>query len=192
MKVIMRLYKQRDLDLICLYQTDGFSFQKNIKKVLKAYVHNEPLVIEIPNDICVNKIPRSTTFHINLSEKEDDEIIKWINSLQKGYRNSALKNVFRSYFSKPIVKPYLINSQVSINESIKKQNTNVEEIIKEVLDAPAPKEDNSVVLNEAKTVLKEKNTSDTPVNASIFDNDNNDNINDFDAFDEFESMMDNF
>lgn len=105
MKFTMRLYKRHDLDLLLLHKTKGFSMQKAVKAALRMHLgldDEKP----IPYPSCsedVNKFYSSSQFHLSLSEnnEEDMAIIKLINEIPRGFRNSFCKNLTRYYLDKP-------------------------------------------------------------------------------------------
>ena len=101
----MRLYKRHDLDLLLLHKTKGFSMQKAVKMALRMHlglseikpIHCPPCSEEI------NKFYSSSQFHLSLNDKseEDVAIIKFLNDIPRGFRNSYCKNLTRYYLNKP-------------------------------------------------------------------------------------------
>jgi hypothetical protein len=106
MKVMLRLYRQHDLDLLYLHKSKEFSMQKNVKLALRAYINGQQLTITVPDVAVTKTLPRLSQFHIFLSEKEDADIIEWLEKVSKGYRNSLIKNILRHYMSDIMVNPY--------------------------------------------------------------------------------------
>lgn len=105
MKFTMRLYKRHDLDLLLLHKTKGFSMQKAVKAALLMHLG---LIEEypIPYPECsedVKKFYSSSQFHLSLSEKDDNDkaIIRFLNDIPRGFRNSYCKNLTRYYLKKP-------------------------------------------------------------------------------------------
>ena len=45
-------------------------------------------------------------FHIKLSEEEDADVIQYLSTLKRFYRNSFLKNLLRSYLAGPVAYAY--------------------------------------------------------------------------------------
>lgn len=156
LKVMMRLYRQHDLDLIYLYKLKGFSFQEAVKKSIRMAINNSSEKIEYPvpdHPINEMQLPKAVQFHIYLSPQTEADIIKWIQSITKGYRNCVLKNVVRNHLSKIAFEPYNINTdiifktgktpKIDFNDMslyIKKDQTHTEEnaevLIKKILNAP--------------------------------------------------------
>lgn len=115
MKVMMRLYRQHDLDLIYLYKLKGFSFQDAVKDSIRMTINNSDATIEYPiqkQHLESIVLPKVIQFHIYLSPQSEKDIINWIQSITKGYRNCVLKNVLRNHLSKFAIEPYDINTQV--------------------------------------------------------------------------------
>lgn len=108
MMVTLRLYRQHDLDLITLYRHPSFSLPAAIKRSLIAYVRKEQLTIKQPEPFKLGdeKISKTVQMHIQLDEKNDADVIKWIKSTKEGYRNSVLKNIIRGYLAAPCIYSY--------------------------------------------------------------------------------------
>lgn len=110
MKFTMRLYKRHDSDLLLLHKTKGFSMQKAVKLALKMHlglIDEKP----IPFPACsedINKFYSSAQFHLTLSEKneEDAVVVKFLNDIPRGFRNSYCKNLTRYYLERP--KQYML------------------------------------------------------------------------------------
>jgi hypothetical protein len=148
----------------------GFSLQNAVKSAITAVCDNKdkPFIV-VPYDEYQPAslvLPKQVQFHIYLSEKDDEKMIKWILGLTKGYRNSVLKNLVRRYISVPVLAPFINNTSLSFNQQVdsntdkKKKTTHKAaetsaDIAGEVLHTPINnevKEDN-VVLKEADDVL---------------------------------------
>ena len=155
----MRLYRQHDLDLIYLYKLKGFSFQEAVKKSIRMAINNSVEKIEFPvPDYPINEmqLPKAVQFHIYLSPQSEADIIKWIHSITKGYRNCVLKNVLRNHLTKIAFEPYSIDTdivfktgktpKIDFNDMslyIKKDQPNTTEdaqtIIENILNMPLPR-----------------------------------------------------
>lgn len=119
MMVTLRLYRQHDLDLITLYRHPSFSLPAAIKRSLIAYVRKEQLIIKQPEPFTLGdeKISKTVQMHINLDDKNDMDIIKWIKATKEGYRNSVLKNIIRGYLAAPCIYSYQTSSN-NINVAV--------------------------------------------------------------------------
>ena len=98
MNITVRLYKLHDFDLIYLYKNLRFPIKEAMKRALIAYVRDEPVFFQVPvthvkNDELSNI--KHAQFHIKLSEEEDADIIQYLSTLKRFYRNSFLKNLLR-------------------------------------------------------------------------------------------------
>lgn len=199
MKVTMRLYKRHDLDLLYLYNTPGFPFQKNLKKVICDYVRSGGVISEdkkiVPPENYKNVTSRLTQLHINLSEEEDSDVINWLNQFSNGYKNSLLKNIYRGYLSYPVLGPYYKDNNTNKhnnlsvaanipNKSIEPVNINAKSILEEILNTELSEQNTDVVLKKGDEVLKENPGENEEREESSGD--------ELDIFDEFENMMKKF
>ncbi len=105
--MIVRLYWQHDLDLIALYMHPDFDMGKWFKKAVIAYARGDsgfsiPLPGRIPHDVTLE----SCSTHFALVPGKDDDVIACMNGFRYGHRNSALKNIFRSYLEGLYLEPY--------------------------------------------------------------------------------------
>ena len=177
MKVIMRLYRQHDLDLIYLHSIKGFSLQQSIKGALYAYVHQKPYSINVtvPPKHDAAALPKQVQFHILLNNETDAELIDWILSLSRGYRNSALKNLIRGYLALPNMIPYLNDFDLSFKQDMTQELRkvvaeskltdennvqNVKNLVESVLSTPVPAAKQEVVLKESDDILQETSQGD--------------------------------
>ena len=105
MKVTMRLYRTHDMDLLLLHKTKGFSMPKAVKKALYMHIGlTEEQKISYPSvSEPVNKFRLISILHVTLSHDNDadEAVIRFINDIPKGYRNSFCKNLVRYYLEKP-------------------------------------------------------------------------------------------
>lgn len=126
MKVIIRLYRQHDLDLLTLKHTSK-SFQKDVREALRSHVRKTDFKIDVNQDLSLKAWPRSSQCHISLHDEKDKDVILWLASISKGYRNSLIKNIVRSYLSRPITDNYF--NKTSVNDSRKTEDEIIEEIM---------------------------------------------------------------
>lgn len=107
MDITVRLYRLHDYDLIYLYKNLRWSVKDAMIEALKAYVRKEPVKIRFPIKVAdtdeIRNI-KNAQFHIKLNELEDRDLIEFLGTLKKNYRNSFLKNLLRYYlYSAPIM-----------------------------------------------------------------------------------------
>ena len=185
MMVTLRLYRQHDLDLITLYRHPSFSLPNAMKRALCGYVRNEKFFIKQPPtyELGNEKISKIVQMHIQLSDKTEGDVIKWLKGIKEGYRNSVLKNVIRSYMAGPCVYSYSINKseaeslaldvidnfESNIRETIEIKGRGYTKPVKKKVDTR--KVEDSVI---AKTILSDNNK---PQNKNVFvERINDDNV----------------
>lgn len=122
MKLIVRLYRQHDLDLIALHKNKDFCLTTAIRKSLDAYVNKKQLSILAPNSILEEKVPRQIQIIVRFDDHKDAKAIEWIKTIKSGYRNSFIKNLLRGYLTYPIVPAYMEGDSF---DSVIKDNTNL-------------------------------------------------------------------
>ena len=98
----LRLHRQHDLDLITLYRSSGFSFSKEVRAILVAYVKGDqyaPPVINYDN-VDLSYIPTTIQYHLTLDPNDPDEkaVLDMLHDeIKYGYVNSFIKAIIRSY-----------------------------------------------------------------------------------------------
>lgn len=116
MKLVMRLYRRHDLDLVNLYQMPEFNFQESVKKVLADYVSDQNrehsnFKIKVPQNSTqtpnYKELRQYVQVHVYLSDENDKDIVNWVQGIRPGFRNSIIKNIFRNYLSRPGAFPTL-------------------------------------------------------------------------------------
>lgn len=123
--ITVRLYKLHDFDLIYLYKNLRFPIKEAMKRALIAYVRDEPVFFQVPvthvkNDELSNI--KHAQFHIKLSEEEDADVIQYLSTLKRFYRNSFLKNLLRSYLAGPVAYAY----EETLTDETNKRMINIE------------------------------------------------------------------
>jgi hypothetical protein len=98
----LRLHRQHDLDLITLYRADGFSFSKEVRNILVAYVNQEPY--EPPEisyeDVDLGYVPTTIQYHLTLNPDDPREqaVLDMLhNEIKYGYANAFVKVLIRAY-----------------------------------------------------------------------------------------------
>lgn len=102
-KVILRLYRQHDIDLITLYKAPNAGFIKAVKHALHAYIKHEAFLFSMPEgaDITSNNFKASYRINLFLDEDKDADIIEWLDNIKPLMRNAAIKMIFRGYLIGP-------------------------------------------------------------------------------------------
>ena len=128
-KVIIRLYRQFDLDLIYLYTSlteAGCSIQELLKKVLRHEIYGvdekDEYEAETINTLLTGsgrelRLHSKVQMHLLLDRVEDKDIDDWLTGIRAGYRNAAVKNTVRAYLGKSCIYPVLNTTKLIINNS---------------------------------------------------------------------------
>lgn len=97
-QIPIRLHRQHDMDLICLYRIKSFHLGRELKRSLVSYANESPYEVEMPQqDPEEGYVPTSSLLHIVLDDEkpEEAEAIKLLDDIKNGYRCSFIKSVFR-------------------------------------------------------------------------------------------------
>ena len=108
MNVTVRLYWQHDLDLVALSIHPEFDIGKWIKRAVIAWAR-EDKSFYIPSPLFPQPYSakiESTTIHFKLSPEKEADVISCIHGIRTGFRNSAMKLIFRTYLRSPYMAPY--------------------------------------------------------------------------------------
>lgn len=134
LKVMLRIYRQHDMDLVGLHLHSSFMLGRAIKQALMAYVRGEVFKIDTPvEEELPNEIRRVYQIQIFLDDIKDKDIIDWLKTTNPGQRNSLIKNIFRSYAFSLYVKGYgniKEESYVEEEEKVRGRMTEVVELRK--------------------------------------------------------------
>ena len=104
MNIIVRFYWQHDLDLVALAAHPEFDTAHWIKQALIAEVRGRrDFTIPLPSSIPYSVDLESNYVFFTLYMDEDEDIIHYLNGLRTGFRNSAIKIIFRKYLENPFL-----------------------------------------------------------------------------------------
>ena len=108
MQITVRLYRQHDMDLVGLYRTKDFKFQRHMKNALKAYAEGKDYRINHPGDEDIRKgyVPKIVQMHIYLTQEQDASAISVLQTIRDGYRGAFLKALFRKYLNNEPLSAY--------------------------------------------------------------------------------------
>ena len=108
MQITVRLYRQHDMDLVGLYRTKDFKFQRHMKNALKAYAEGKDYRINHPGDEDIRKgyVPKIVQMHIYLTTEQDADAISVLKTIREGYRGAFLKALFRKYLNNEPLAAY--------------------------------------------------------------------------------------
>lgn len=121
MNLAIRLTWQHDPDLIGLRMHPDFDLAKAIKEVLCAYTKGEYFTIKLPGSLPPGTEIKNCTIHISLGEKSDADVIKKILEVKSGFRNTAVKNIFRTYLENIYLYPIHSDSDTKIANRVSKK-----------------------------------------------------------------------
>ncbi len=163
-QIPVRLHRQHDMDLICLYRIKSFHLGRELKRALIAYANEVPYVVEISQQQPEKGyVPTSSLLHIVLDDEkpEEAEAIKILNGVKNGYRCSFIKSVFRG--SAPYLP--LIAFADGNGFVMKKQDTSetIRQIRKNAITKAVSKEEetsNNTTDVDAPINLKEQNVAE--------------------------------
>lgn len=96
MRITIRLYKRYDIDLLSLYHNSEFKFKESFKSAVRNYIRGTPQKIKIPEPQDDTFSYETIQFQLSFHPKEDQDVIRWIQNIKAGYKNSILKNMFRN------------------------------------------------------------------------------------------------
>lgn len=103
MKKKMRLYKTHDMDLISIYKNRKINFQKFLKECLRNVAAGKRPHYYIPeNNITSEDIKHVYQIIFYLDEKEDADIIKFLDDAKNRQTNSLIRSVIRSCVVAPL------------------------------------------------------------------------------------------
>ena len=116
MQITVRLYKLHDYDLIYLYKNLQFPVRDAMRDALIRYVRDVPVFYRVPvvkaSEVDLSDI-KNVQFHIKLDDNEDCDVIDYLGTLKKNYRNSFLKNLLRGFLFGPACYVYETDANIS-------------------------------------------------------------------------------
>ena len=115
-RVILRFYRNHDMDLIVLHKDKTINFRKLILGSMEKYMKGDftPYALpEIKEPIRFENVKGRYQMILMLDENKspDKEIIRWMESIRPLYRNAAIKNLTRAYISGAALQLYFIDQQ---------------------------------------------------------------------------------
>ena len=123
-RVIIRLYRQFDIDLIYMFESlteMGRDHQKFVKSVIRSYINHSykpgakedwvTSVLHPPKDKPL-LLRRKIQYHVLLDPVADADILNWVETITIGYRNTVIKGLMRGYIGEPCVFPCLATTNL--------------------------------------------------------------------------------
>lgn len=107
MNIIVRFYWQHDIDLVALKMHPDFDMSRQMKRAVIAYARGDAdFSIPLPRSMPYSVELDNCSIHFRLTPGEDDDVIAVMNGFRSGFRNSALKNIFRQYLEGSYMEPF--------------------------------------------------------------------------------------
>lgn len=153
MNFTVRLYWQHDLDLIALKEHPDFPFAKKMKEAIVACARQDKdFKIQVPpladRPIEINE---GCTIHFYLNNTTDADVIRMIQGIRSGFRNSAMRNIFRFYMEQTNLDPYYNTTAFVVKKNKKPSRTTSP-------DMPAPvlkKQEQESEMDKAQTTVND-------------------------------------
>lgn len=123
-RVIIRLYRQFDIDLIYMFEylaQQKIDQQKFVKSVIRSYIEQSyrpgckvDWVDELlhPSTPKTLNLRRKIQYHVLLDPTVDQDIIEWLETITVGYRNTVIKGLMRGFIGEPCVYPCLVDTDL--------------------------------------------------------------------------------
>lgn len=108
MKITIRIYRTHDFDLMSLYQAGNIPLAQVMKQAIIAYYCGEHFRFTVERESIpdLKAMPLVVNLLLSISDYDAPGIEHWIAGLQKGYRNSCFKSIFRHYLDDPCMAFY--------------------------------------------------------------------------------------
>lgn len=122
MRVIIRLYRQYDLDLITLAHYSDFSFPRIAKSCVRSCAAGKAYRVDLPEGrfTPINSMKTMYMYNFILNENVDVDAnaIKMLRKVRDRHRNSFVKNLVRGYLKAPALRAYFSDPAYIANEKI--------------------------------------------------------------------------
>ena len=100
----LKLSITHDADLLGIYYYDPEHFAEKLLESIRAHVRKKIYVLQIPDDlVAISGQKRKSRDVFITFDRQDDDIVDYLDKLQGGFVASALKNIMRNAFSRPIL-----------------------------------------------------------------------------------------
>ncbi len=121
-RVIIRLYRQFDIDLIYMFEYLSeikMDHQKFVKSVIRMYIDKtyQPgqktkwvdTLLHPPKDKPLT-LRRKIQYHVLLDPTLDADILEWLETITIGYRNTVIKGLMRGFIGEPCIYPCMVGT----------------------------------------------------------------------------------
>lgn len=171
MNVIVRFYWQHDLDLVALNMHPDFDMGRQMKRAITAYARSDwDFNIPLPRSMPYSVELGNCCTHFRLSPEKDADVIAFLNGFRSGFRNSAIKIIFRKFLQGIYIEPFF-NQQTYLTKSrshVNNKETMKVNIPKQPIQEPRynpPKQKEKVISATESVNRKTWSASDTAVPA---------------------------
>ncbi len=107
MNIIVRFNWQHDLDLAALNQHPDYRMGQMMKAAVKAAARgDQEFTIPIPDSFPHPVRIEDGYCHFRLSTDKDADVIDYLKNIRYGFRNSALKQIFRLYMERALTEVF--------------------------------------------------------------------------------------
>lgn len=123
-RVIIRLYRQFDIDLIYMFEYLNeikMDHQQFVKSVIRAYIDKSykpgqkaQWIDELLNPPADKSLllRRKIQYHVLLDPTFDRDILDWLETITIGYRNTVIKGLMRGFIGEPCIFPCLVDTDL--------------------------------------------------------------------------------
>ena len=121
-RVIIRLYRQFDIDLIYMFEYLSeikMDHQKFVKSVIRTYIDKSyqpgqktkwvEALLNPPAGKALT-LRRKIQYHVLLDPTLDADILEWLETITIGYRNTVIKGLMRGFIGEPCIYPCLADT----------------------------------------------------------------------------------
>lgn len=138
-RVIIRLYRQFDIDLIYMFEYLSelkMDHQKFVKSVIRSYIDHSYKpgtkaqwitdLLHPPKNKSL-MLRRKIQYHVLLDPVLDADILEWLETITIGYRNTVIKGLMRGFIGEPCVYPCLVNTDLHFKGTDERLNIEEEQ-----------------------------------------------------------------
>lgn len=111
----VRFSWQYDLDLIGLSCVEGFSVALWIKKAVVAYARGDgSFIVPVPESPVFIEKNKAGDCDFALNKETEADVIAVLSGFRTGFRNSAIKQIFRAFLSRPFLEAYFHDCPINV------------------------------------------------------------------------------
>ena len=116
-RVTVRLYRRHDLDLIALYRTEGFKFQKEMAACARAAASGKTHEVTLPKgEPGKGYVKRNYMISLGFDRVRDADVLRMLENIKPGMRCPYLKALMRTCISGARLSIYNEGNGIYISE----------------------------------------------------------------------------